>query len=269
MEICVGMCRYGKTCQRGLRSTRGFTLLELLIASAIFSVVLVGLYTAFETSQRTYAAGVTQTGAQQNARVALEIMAQDIRSAGYGYPTPTLNKLTNAATTTLTFWADLTNASTVLSANVNAGANTFFVTNASRISPGDPIYLINGGQWTNPPLTVSAVNTGVNPNTMTVATGPTNAYPQGSQVGRPRVITYSWNAGNCNAGTICKNDGGGWQPFVDGVQGFQLQYFDAAGQPTVNLANIRQIRIIITVPAAPTQNPNTFTLTSDVFPRNP
>lgn len=266
MEICVSMSRWGETRPRGLRSTRGFTLLELLIASAIFAVIFIGLYTAFETSQRTYAAGVTQTGAQQNARVALEIMAQDLRSAGYGYPTPTLNKLTNVATTTLTFWADLTNASTVLSANVNAGANTFFVTNASRISQGDIVYLINGAQWQA--LTVTAVNTGATPNTITVATGPTNAYPQGSQVGRPRAIAYSWNAGNCNTGTICKNDGGGWQPFVDGVQGFQLQYFDAAGQPTVNLANIRQIRIIITVPAAPTQNPNTFTLTSDVLPRN-
>jgi prepilin-type N-terminal cleavage/methylation domain-containing protein len=259
--------------RQGLRSSPGFTLLESLIASAIFSVVFIGLYTAFETSQRTYAAGVTQTDAQQNARVALEIMAQDLRLAGYGYPTPTLNKLTNAAPTTLTFWADVTNASTVLSAAVNAGATTFSVANAARISQGDIVYLINGAQ--QQALTVAAVNTGAN--TITVNNpGPTGAYPQGSQVGRPRAIGYSWNAGNCNTGTICKNDGGGWQPFVGGVTGFALLYFDAAdvdvatlpGGLAANLANIRRISISVTVPAAPTQIPNTFTLTSDVLPRN-
>lgn len=267
--------RRGRRLQRGLIRAHGFTLLELLIASSLLLTILFALYTVFESSQRTYASGVTKIDVQQNARVALELMERDIRMTGYGFPTDTavMNpqlKITAATPTSITFWADLTNASTVLSADVNPGTTTFAVANGSKITSGDTIYLINGGQWQ--PLTVSSVNASANPNTISVVSpGASAFYPRGSQVGRPKAIIYSWNAG-----TISKDDGegGGLQPFVEGVQAFQFRHFNAAdleipsGSLAANLATIRRIMITITVQASSSQNPQTFTLSSDVRPRN-
>ncbi len=44
---------------------RGFTLLEILIALSTFLVVLFAVYTSFDSSQKTYAAGEQRADIQQ------------------------------------------------------------------------------------------------------------------------------------------------------------------------------------------------------------
>jgi len=61
----------------------GFTLLEVLITSAIFVIVLFAVYTSFESSQKTVTWGETKVEVQQTARVAMGMMANEIRTAGY------------------------------------------------------------------------------------------------------------------------------------------------------------------------------------------
>lgn len=255
---------------------RGFTLMEILIAMSTFLIVLFAIYTSFESSRSTYAAGEQKADIQQNARIAMELMGADLRLAGYGFPTGAGNAITAAAATSVTFWGDLTGASTtIMNVDVNPGATTLNVEDASGIQAGDTIYLINGGQWEQ--LTVQSVNTGANPNTISTTAAVANAYPWGSQVGRPRQITYSWNAG-----TLSKDDGegGGLQPLADNIQlpvapNTLFAYFDASdvqiGPPVggANLANIRRITINLTA-----QSPQgwwrqqTFNIASDIRPRN-
>jgi len=73
---------------------QGFTLIEVLIASTIFVIVLLGLYVVYETNQATYVRGEGRAGLQQNARVALDQMTRELLMAGYD---PT-NVLANPAT---------------------------------------------------------------------------------------------------------------------------------------------------------------------------
>jgi prepilin-type N-terminal cleavage/methylation domain-containing protein len=65
------------------RDTGGFTLVELLVAMSVASIVLVAAGLAFQFASGTLASGSDQADVQQNARWVLERMVQEIRGAGY------------------------------------------------------------------------------------------------------------------------------------------------------------------------------------------
>jgi Tfp pilus assembly protein PilW len=255
-------------------------MLEFLTATGILVLLLAGVYFVLMWSRSTYSTGEAKADIQQNARLAIEMIEADLRMVGYGYPTdPALvNPLVkvNAATgTSIDFWADINNASTILAADVNVGNTTFSVTNASGISVGNGIWLINGGTFDS--FTVTGVNTGANPNTITVSAAAARTYPRGIQVGRPMRIVYSYGA--ANGGTISKDsgDGGGAQALIDNVSAFSLQYFDmndntiAVPVAAGSLRNIRRITVDFTVRSARSAGPSgfqSFRISSDVRPRN-
>lgn len=62
----------------------GVTLIELMIVLVIAAVLVAGVYSLFITQHRSYAVQDQVAGAQQDARAALNIMARDIRMAGFG-----------------------------------------------------------------------------------------------------------------------------------------------------------------------------------------
>src|SRR3989304_288847 len=68
----------------------GFSLVKMLIGSAVFVVVLLAILMILDISQRDYASGATKSDVQQNVRVALESMARELRMAGYA-PSSTPN----------------------------------------------------------------------------------------------------------------------------------------------------------------------------------
>jgi len=65
------------------RSERGLSLIELLIALAVTSILLVGIFNIFLSQHRTYMAQDQIVEMQENVRAALDIMLRDIRMAGY------------------------------------------------------------------------------------------------------------------------------------------------------------------------------------------
>lgn len=68
---------------RARDNQNGFTLLEALITSSIFAIVLIAVYASFESSQKSVTWGETKAEVQQTARVAMGMMANEIRTAGY------------------------------------------------------------------------------------------------------------------------------------------------------------------------------------------
>jgi len=263
---------------------RGFTLMEVLIALSVFLIVLFAIYSSFESSRATYAAGEQRADIQQSARIAMELVSADLRLVGYGFPVGALcNGVTgaiNAATaTSITFCADLTNSSTIVdTTDVNPGNTTISVTDASGFAAGDTLYIINGGQWDQ--VTVGAVNTGANPHTITISdvggvqckdvTGAVCplpwSFPWGSQVSQPRQVQYSWAGG-----VLSKDDGDGTgpQPLAGNIQNFQMVYFDANNNPPAASAGIRRITVTVGVQSPPGWwRQQAFTIVSDVRPRN-
>ncbi|MEJ5307061.1 MAG: prepilin-type N-terminal cleavage/methylation domain-containing protein [candidate division WOR-3 bacterium] len=62
---------------------KGFTLLELLLAITIFSIIVGAAITVFVNSQNSKQKVDLMTQAQQSARIAVDYMIRDIRAAGY------------------------------------------------------------------------------------------------------------------------------------------------------------------------------------------
>jgi prepilin-type N-terminal cleavage/methylation domain-containing protein len=65
-----------------LNENKGVTLIELMIALVISTILVGGTYSIFMSQQRTYVLQDQVVGAQQDGRAALTIMAKDIRMAG-------------------------------------------------------------------------------------------------------------------------------------------------------------------------------------------
>jgi len=83
-----------KTMFQLARDQRGFTLAELLIVIAVLGMMLAGLVTVQMQGQQSYLIGSHRVEAQQNGRVALELMVRELRSATAVTAIPSVTDLT-------------------------------------------------------------------------------------------------------------------------------------------------------------------------------
>lgn len=68
---------------RSTTHMRGFTLVELLVAMVIATIVLAAIYGSYLVQQNHYLAQSQVTEMQQNIRAAMDLISRDIRMAGY------------------------------------------------------------------------------------------------------------------------------------------------------------------------------------------
>src|SRR5262245_149517 len=66
-----------RTCERG------FSLIEMMVASAIFAIAAAVAFILYSAAQKSYKAGENFTDQQQATRVAFDRMVSDIRLAGF------------------------------------------------------------------------------------------------------------------------------------------------------------------------------------------
>lgn len=85
----------------------GFTLLEALTAASIFLVVLFGVYVVYDSGEANYSTGKRKWDVQSQARVALERLGREIRTAGYAFPAKVTDAVVIATNDTFSFHADL------------------------------------------------------------------------------------------------------------------------------------------------------------------
>jgi prepilin-type N-terminal cleavage/methylation domain-containing protein len=265
-----------------LKEDKGFTMLELLVAVAVSTIILVGLYLLLETGQFTTGRGKQKLDIQQSARAAQDTMARDLRMAGSGLPNPVDYPnppavFTGATASSLSFLADPFNANTVLTANAAAGATTISVSSTAQFSPGSTIYIYgNDGASPHPAnhwQQATIANGGVGANSLTLTSpGLSQAYIAGSQVSLPRTYAYDLQ------GTTLRRDAGdgnGPQPLAENISGMEIKYYDSAdteiNPPSLpaHLNDIRRMEITITAfKADRLRGDQTYVLKSSVRPRN-
>ena len=71
---------------RNHASERGFTLIELVIALAIFAIISLAAFSVLSTTQQTSVMNDQTVQLQRNVRLAMDLIARDIRMTGYGNP---------------------------------------------------------------------------------------------------------------------------------------------------------------------------------------
>ena len=69
-----------------LRSEPGFTLIELMVSLAIFSIVSLAAFSVLSSSQQTAVMNDQTVQVQRNVRLAVDLISRDLRMAGYGNP---------------------------------------------------------------------------------------------------------------------------------------------------------------------------------------
>lgn len=63
-----------------IRKRAGFTLVELIIATSILSIIALLIYPAYRTSSRSYQLSVVQSNLQQNARIGMKKMVKEVET---------------------------------------------------------------------------------------------------------------------------------------------------------------------------------------------
>jgi prepilin-type N-terminal cleavage/methylation domain-containing protein len=89
------------------KSQAGATLIEMLVTTVIFLIVLYGVYIIYDTGEASYIRGRLKWDAQSQSRLALERLAREIRMAGYNSPVKVNDPIVIATDDTLTVHADV------------------------------------------------------------------------------------------------------------------------------------------------------------------
>jgi prepilin-type N-terminal cleavage/methylation domain-containing protein len=262
------------------KKEQGVTLIELLIVMVIAAFLVAGIYSLFITQQRSYSVQDQVAGVQQDARVAVDIMARDIRMAGlwtgagsgtgffgvgainglYNYAVDPVNGGTSASDQ-ITVVLGAEQVATVTAVSGQTVSLSGGVGGTGGLAGGDYVAFEGEKQ------VYQIQSTDADTNQITVNGNPPNNLDDfGAQAYRVRAITYSVTAldGNPGVGALRRNDGSGAQPFAgDGITTFveDLQFAYQVAGDTANWwntpaaagttnDNIRMVRINLVVRTA-------------------
>ena len=88
-----------------IKTKKGITLIELLVALAIGGIIIAGIYRVFIAQGKAYVVQDQVVETQQNIRSAMEILLRDLRMAGFdGDNTPLTTSITPGANTITIFY---------------------------------------------------------------------------------------------------------------------------------------------------------------------
>ncbi len=87
-------------------SQKGFSLIELMVAMAIASVLMAGIYTFYQNQLKSHITQQVLVDMQQDARVAMYMMTREIRMAGYDPQNSTGSTIRTANAAQIAFDSD-------------------------------------------------------------------------------------------------------------------------------------------------------------------
>jgi type IV pilus assembly protein PilW len=130
-------------------SQKGFSLLEMMVAMAIASIVMAGIYTFYQSQLRSHVTQQVLVDMQQDARVAMYMMTREIRMAGCDpqFNTGATIRIANAAE--IAFDSDEDGDGAI---NVNSERFYYALSNdadSDGVTDGTPCNL-NRGAWNTP-----------------------------------------------------------------------------------------------------------------------
>ena len=92
----------------------GFTLVELLIGIVVSLIILAGIYSVFQSQQVAFSNQEQINEMSQNIRAVLDLMAREVRLAGYKTSTAVFNGIATAQPDTVRLLADINQDGSIL-----------------------------------------------------------------------------------------------------------------------------------------------------------
>ena len=227
------------------RKKKGLTLIELLIALVLSSILIAALYRGFISQQKTYTVQDQVADMQQNLRIAISQMTREIRMAGYGGDILSMFANINGFTDLITpadnsITIILADEVGVLKENAAKGASQLKVTNARIFNNDKKKYLCLNGL--NNYLVQSVTS-----DTIVLTTPLAEGHPINQPLYLVKAITYSLGlSGGKTALRRNENTGGGGQPLAENIESLQFTYFDINGNVTANSPDIRMVKVTVT-----------------------
>ncbi len=234
---------------------RGVTLIELLIALVMSSILIAALYRVFISQQKTYTVQEQVVDMQQNARFAIYRMMSEIRMAGFGRVGDVLG---------------LVGGVNGFSQTITPGPNTITIVGGFkqiRRSNGDPIFVSSASgntitlsyatdEFDRPAhrfISIGGVESGtVLQRDVRVLTLSSNLKFNHDPLKAPipifKIQAITYTIGLSGGKPVLRRDentGGGPQPLADNIENIQLQYLDNQGNPTENPASIRMVKVTV------------------------
>jgi prepilin-type N-terminal cleavage/methylation domain-containing protein len=235
---------------------KGVTLVELLIALVISTILIAALYRAFVGQRKTAAVQEQVADMQQNVRVAINRMMREIRMAGFGSVGDVLsqggvNGFTDVITPnddSITIVGGFRQIS-ALAADAAGGQNKITLANATEASEFDGAihhYLSVGGLESNTVQSRTRAD-------LTLDKPLRVTYPMGTPVFKIHAITYGIRD---DSGTpvlfrnLYSNTTSSQRETVaENIENVQFEYFDADGNllalPIADPGIIRMIRVSV------------------------
>lgn len=231
-----------------LKKRDGLTLIELLIALVLGSLLTAVLFRTFISQQRTYAVAEQVAEMQQSVRVAMGQMTREIRMAGHGGDILAIFGNVNGFTNIITPARDaitivLADEVGALKQNAEKGAYQLKVTNARIFNADKKKYLCLNG------LNNYSVQS-VAEDTIILETPLREGHPIHQPVYLVKAISYY--IGLSGGKTMLRrneNTGGGGQPLAENIESLEFSYFDAKGEVPANPADIRMVKVTVTAKA--------------------
>lgn len=233
--------------QNIFKKTKGITLIELLIALVISSILIAGIYRTFIQQQKSYATQEQVADMQQNVRVSINRMMREIRMTGFGNVQGVLpvtfpgvgRTYTNVINTDLPFAGALTivsaiggNATLLKQPGDSVGAivlasNQIQVSALAEFDTNDRKYISIGGLESNSITAIDGPN-----KILTLNTDVGNFYNTNGHTLVYAIRGISYQIANDASGRpILRRDeniGGGFQPVADNIEAIEFRNPDGS-----------------------------------------
>ena len=264
---------------RQLRKDAGLTLIELLVALVLSSILIAALYRTFISQHKTYSVQEQVVDMQQNARAAIFRVVREIRMAGFGkvageyvpgvgYVSRILPVQFTGTKGETIIYRNILNRDTpypgwlTLIAAVNSGGHTAELLGVSsrfqivvdKVNvEKDPPFLNNAnkryisidGVESNVITNITEENSGSTKGYLLTLEHPLQYHYESRALNEPGALIFPITAISFQLGTR-EEIGSGKQPIVENIESVTFGYFDGHGNATLDDRAVRMVRVVIT-----------------------
>jgi prepilin-type N-terminal cleavage/methylation domain-containing protein len=210
------------------RSERGFTLIELMVSLAAFAIISLAGFAVLNTGQRSALSNDQTVQIQQNVRLAMDLIARDVRMASFGNPlSASLPPCQNAINTGDNLPGEDAGPDSIAVMTVFQQVGTL----TAPFTGGNVIQVSPPGPAVNDVISLEGAFTGtvnsVGPVTLSAAVvAPTNYAANTTAVVQMKCITYTVSGATATPPyqLLRAVDGAPGVAVVDGIESLQVAY---------------------------------------------